>query len=71
MRVAIGGYLVAVNTFATQRMGLERFQRAILAGDAVLRLARGEGAIGGFEVRASATGRWCRCISSFRVSPAR
>ena len=48
MRVAIGGYLVAVNTFATQRIGLERFQRAILGGDAVLRLAQGDGALGGF-----------------------
>lgn len=48
MRVAIGGYLVAVNTFATQRIGLERFQRAMLGGDAVLRLARGDGALGGF-----------------------
>ncbi|MGO9264135.1 MAG: M81 family metallopeptidase [Candidatus Binataceae bacterium] len=48
MRVAIGGYLVACNTFATQRIGLERFQRAMLGGDAVLRLARGDGALGGF-----------------------
>jgi microcystin degradation protein MlrC len=48
MRVAVGGYLVAANTFATQRMGLERFQRAMLSGDAVLRLGRGENAIGGF-----------------------
>ena len=48
MRVAIGGYLVAANTFATQRMGLERFQRAMLSGDAVLRLGRGENAIAGF-----------------------
>ncbi len=48
MRVAIGGYLVAVNTFATQRMGLDKFQRAMLSGDAVMRLARGESAFGGF-----------------------
>jgi microcystin degradation protein MlrC len=48
MRVAVGGYLVAANTFATQRMGIERFQRVILSGEAVLRLGRGESAIGGF-----------------------
>jgi microcystin degradation protein MlrC len=48
MRVAVGGYLVAANTFATQRMGLERFQRAMLSGDSVLRLARGENPIAGF-----------------------
>ena len=48
MRVAVGGYLVAANTFATQRMGLERFQRAIMSGDAVMRLGRGENPIGGF-----------------------
>jgi microcystin degradation protein MlrC len=48
MRIGIGGYLVAVNTFATQRMGLELFQRALLSGDAVLRLGRGESAFGGF-----------------------
>jgi microcystin degradation protein MlrC len=48
MRVAVGGYLVAVNTFATQRIGLEQVQRASLTGDAVLRAARGESAIAGF-----------------------
>src|ERR1700691_2200485 len=48
MRVGIGGYLVAVNTFATQRMGVELFQRAMLSGDAVLRLGRGESAFAGF-----------------------
>src|SRR5262249_16843061 len=48
MRIGIGGYLVAVNTFATQRMGLELFQRAMLSGDAVLRLGRGESAFAGF-----------------------
>jgi len=47
MRFAIGGYLVAANSFATQRLGLERFQRAIQRDDAVLRMARG-GALGGF-----------------------
>lgn len=54
MRVAIGGYLVAANTFATQRIGLERFQRAMLGGDAVLKLARGDGALGGFAQAARA-----------------
>ena len=48
MRFALGGYLVAANTFATQRLGLERFQRAMLRGDAVLRMARAGGALGGF-----------------------
>jgi microcystin degradation protein MlrC len=47
VRIGIGGYLVAVNTFATQRMGLELFQRAMLSGDAVLRLGRGESAFAG------------------------
>ncbi|MGH7880334.1 MAG: M81 family metallopeptidase, partial [Candidatus Binataceae bacterium] len=54
MRVAIGGFLAAVNTFATQRMGLESFQRAIQRGDAVLRLARSESALGGFAQSARA-----------------
>ncbi|MBI3302867.1 MAG: M81 family metallopeptidase [Deltaproteobacteria bacterium] len=48
MRVAVGGYLVAVNTFATQRMGLERFQRGTLPGDALLKAGRGDSAIFGF-----------------------
>jgi len=48
MRVAVGGYLVAVNSFATQRLDLERFQRATLTGDALLRTGRGESAISGF-----------------------
>lgn len=52
MRVAVGGYLVAANTFATQRMGLEQFQRAMLSGDSVLRLARGENPIAGFITNA-------------------
>jgi len=48
MRVAVGGYLVAVNSFVTQRLDLERFQRATLTGDALLRAGRGESAISGF-----------------------
>jgi microcystin degradation protein MlrC len=48
MRVAVGGYLIAANTFATQRIGLEHVQRATLTGDAILRAGRGESAIAGF-----------------------
>jgi microcystin degradation protein MlrC len=48
MRVAIGGYLVAVNSFVTHRMDLGHFQRATLTGDALLRAGRGESAISGF-----------------------
>jgi hypothetical protein len=47
-RVALGGYLVAVNTFATQPIGLESFQRSTISGDALLRAGRGESAIAGF-----------------------
>ena len=32
--LSVGGYLVAVNTFATQPTGLESFQRNTLSGDA-------------------------------------
>jgi len=52
MRIAVGGYLVAANTFATQRVGLESFQRAMISGDSVLRLARGENPIAGFTTAA-------------------
>ena len=48
MRVAVGGYLVAVNTFATQRMGLDLFQRATLTGERVLRVGGAQGSIAGF-----------------------
>jgi microcystin degradation protein MlrC len=54
MRIAIGGYLVAANTFATQRMGLERFQRAMLSGDAVMRLTHGGTPLAGFAAGARA-----------------
>jgi microcystin degradation protein MlrC len=47
MRVAIGGYLVAVNSFATQKLTLEQFQRATLTGETVLKAGRGESAISG------------------------
>jgi microcystin degradation protein MlrC len=55
MRIAIGGYLVAANTFATQRMGLERFQRAMLSDDAVMRLTRGGTPLAGFAEGARAS----------------
>lgn len=55
MRIAIGGYLVAANTFATQRMGLERFQRAMLSGDSVMRLTRGGTPFAGFAAGARAS----------------
>lgn len=49
MRVAVGGYLAVANSFATQRTGLEQFQRSQLAGDALIdRLGRGDSAIAGF-----------------------
>jgi len=49
MRVAVGGYLVTANTFATQHISLERFQRATISGpDLLTRLGRGDGAVAGF-----------------------
>src|SRR5260370_24987773 len=49
MRIAVGGYLVSANTFATQRISLERFQRSVISGDDLLnRLGRGDSAIAGF-----------------------
>ena len=48
MRIAVGGYLVAVNTFATQKMGLDLFQRATLSGERVLRVGGAQGSIAGF-----------------------
>jgi hypothetical protein len=48
MRVAVGGYLVAVNTFATQPVGLDAFQRGAVSGDALLKPGRGESAVSGF-----------------------
>jgi microcystin degradation protein MlrC len=64
MRVAIGGYLVAVNTFATQRIGVERFQRAMMSGDAVLRLGAGDNAIAGF-MTAARENNWQICPLNF------
>ena len=48
MRVAIGGYIAAVNSFVNYRMDLGMFQRSTLTGDAVLKMGRGETAISGF-----------------------
>jgi microcystin degradation protein MlrC len=48
MRIAVGGYLLAINTFATPPVGLEQVQRATLTGDAILRASRGESATAGF-----------------------
>ena len=49
MRIAVGGYLVSANTFATQRISLERFQRAVISGaDLLTRMGRGDSAIAGF-----------------------
>jgi microcystin degradation protein MlrC len=49
MRVAVGGYLAVANSFATQRTGLEQFQRSQLSGDELInRIGRGESAIAGF-----------------------
>jgi microcystin degradation protein MlrC len=48
MRVAVGGYLVAVNTFATQPVGLETFRRGTLSGDALLKTGLPESAVSGF-----------------------
>lgn len=48
MRVAVGGYLVAVNSFVSHRIDLGQFQRATLTGDALLKAGRGESAISGF-----------------------
>ena len=48
MRVAVGGYLLAVNTFVEQRIGLELFQRSVVSGDALLSAGSGDSAIYGF-----------------------
>lgn len=48
MRVAVGGYLVACNSFATQPFTLDHFQRGTLTGETVLKFGRGESAVSGF-----------------------
>lgn len=48
MRVAIGGYIAAVNSFVHYKTDLNMFQRSTLTGDAVLKVGRGETCISGF-----------------------
>jgi microcystin degradation protein MlrC len=49
MRIAVGGYLAVANSFATQRTGLEQFQRSQISGDDLInRMGHGESAIAGF-----------------------
>jgi len=49
MRVAVGGYLAVANSFATQRTGLEQFQRSKISGDELInKMGRGDSAIAGF-----------------------
>jgi microcystin degradation protein MlrC len=54
MRVAVGGYLTCTNSFATQAVGLERFQAATLSGERLLRTGRGWSTIAGFADIATA-----------------
>jgi microcystin degradation protein MlrC len=56
MRVAVGGYLVACNSFATQPFTLDYFQRGTLTGETVFKVGRGESAISGFLDGAQAHG---------------
>jgi microcystin degradation protein MlrC len=49
MRVAVGGYLAVANSFASQRTGLEQFQRSQLSGETLIkRMGHGDSAIAGF-----------------------
>jgi microcystin degradation protein MlrC len=49
MHVAVGGYLAVANSFATQRTGLEQFQRSKLSGDELInKMGSGDSAIAGF-----------------------
>lgn len=48
MRVAVGSFIVAVNTFATQPLSLETVQRGTLGADALSRMGRGDSALSGF-----------------------
>ena len=49
MRVAVGGSLVACNTFASQPFTLEFFQRGTITGETLLKISRGGGScISGF-----------------------
>jgi microcystin degradation protein MlrC len=65
MRIAVGGYIVAANSFATQRTGLEQFQRSRLSGDEMLkRMSRGSSAIAGF-LRGAQAEHWDITALSF------
>ena len=44
MRIAVGGYQVSTNSFATQPMDLANFQHGTLSGDGVLAMGPGGGA---------------------------
>ena len=48
MRVAVGGYQVSTNSFATQPMDLANFQQGTVRGDRVLSMGPGHSAIFGF-----------------------
>jgi len=49
MRVAVGGYLAASNSFVAHRMDLDLFHRATIPGEALLKVGGGgESAIAGF-----------------------
>ena len=48
MRVAVGGYLIATNTFATQEMSTDLLQKATLRDARVLGAGGRTGAIQGF-----------------------
>ena len=49
MRVAIGGYLAATNSFVAHRMDLDLFHRSTIPGEALLKAGSGgESAIAGF-----------------------
>ena len=48
MRVAVGGYLAASNSFVAHRMDLDLFHRATIPGEALLKAGGGESAIAGF-----------------------
>jgi microcystin degradation protein MlrC len=49
MRIAVGGYIATANSFATERTGLEDFQRSGISGDKLLtRIGNGDNAIAGF-----------------------
>jgi microcystin degradation protein MlrC len=57
MRIAVGGYIICVNSFSSRRTEVERCQQATRTGEAVLAPHRGgRGALGGFLAGAEAQG---------------